>query len=65
MKLADEWRHAWKWLQNWLITALGVAPLIYDQMAPLQDVLPPAWFKVGMGILAIMTLVNNVRKKTA
>lgn len=63
VKLADEWRHAWKWLQTWLIAALGVAPLIYDQMAPLQEVLPAAWFKSAMGVLAVLTVVNNVRKK--
>ena len=63
MKLADEWKHAWKWLQTWLITALSVAPLAYDQLQGLQDVLPPAWFKAGMAILGVLTLVNNVRKK--
>lgn len=63
VKLADEWRSAWRWLQTWLIAALGVAPLIYDQMAPLQDVLPPTWFKSAMGVLAVLTVVNNVRKK--
>lgn len=63
MKLADEWREAWKWLQTWLIAALGIAPLLYDQMAPLQEVLPPAWFKAAMGVLAALTVINNVRKK--
>lgn len=65
MKLADEWRSAWRWLQNWLIAALGVAPLLYDQLASLQGVLPPAAFKALMGVLAVLTLINNVRKKTA
>lgn len=63
MKLADEWRSAWRWLQTWLIAALSVAPLVYDQMGPLQDVLPPAWFKAAMAVLGVLTLINNVRKK--
>lgn len=63
LKLADEWKQAWKWLQTWLITILSVAPLAYDQLATLQDVLPPTWFKVGMAVLGILTLINNVRKK--
>jgi hypothetical protein len=63
MKLADEWRSAWRWLQTWLIAALSIAPLLYDQLATLQDVLPPTWFKTGMAVLGILTLINNVRKK--
>jgi hypothetical protein len=63
MKLADEWRHAWKWLQTWLITALAVAPLLYDQLAPLQDSIPAPWFKSVMAVLGVLTLINNVRKK--
>lgn len=63
MKLADEWRHAWKWLQTWLIAALSVAPLLYDQLQGMQEVLPPTWFKGGMAILGVLTLINNVRKK--
>jgi len=63
VKLADEWRHAWKWLQTWLIAALSVAPLLYDQFALLQDYIPAPWFKVGMAILGVLTLINNVRKK--
>jgi hypothetical protein len=63
VKLADEWRQAWKWLQTWLIAALGIAPLLYDQLASLQDVLPPTWFKSAMAVLGILTLINNVRKK--
>lgn len=64
MKLADEWRHAWKWLQTWLITALSVAPLAYDQLAALQDVIPATWFRAGMAVLGVLTLINNVRKKS-
>lgn len=64
MKLADEWRSAWKWLQTWLLAVLTIAPLLYDQLSMLQDVLPATWFKVGMAVLGILTLINNVRKKT-
>jgi hypothetical protein len=63
MKLADEWRSACKWLSTWLIAVLSIAPLLYDQLATLQDVLPPTWFKVGMAVLGVLTLINNVRKK--
>jgi hypothetical protein len=63
LKLTEEWRHAWKWLQTWLIAILSAAPLLYDQFGSLQDLLPPGWFKVGMAVLGILTLVNNVRKK--
>jgi hypothetical protein len=63
VKLADEWRHAWKWLQTWLIAALSIAPLLYDQLASLQDVIPAPYFKFSMAVLGVLTLVNNVRKK--
>lgn len=63
MKLADEWRSAWRWLQTWLIAALGVAPLLYDQLELLQDVIPGPYFKVSMAVLGVLTLINNVRKK--
>lgn len=63
MKLADEWRSAWKWLQTWLIAALAVAPLLYDQLASLQGLVPAPWFKwVSLG-LGVLTIINNVRKK--
>lgn len=64
MKLTDEWRSAWRWLQTWLIAILSAAPLLYDQLSALQDVLPPAWFKGGMAVLGVLTLINTVRKKT-
>lgn len=63
MTFADEWRHAWKWLQTWLLAVLTVAPLAYDQLALLQEYLPATWFKVGMAVLGILTLINTVRKK--
>lgn len=63
MKLATEWKQAWKWLQTWLIAALSVAPLLYDQLQGMQAVLPPTWFKGCMALLGILTIINNVRKK--
>lgn len=64
MKLADEWRSAWKWLQTWLVATLSIAPLLYDQLAPLQDSIPSKWFKVCMAILGALTIANTMRKKT-
>lgn len=64
MKLADEWRHAWKWGQTWLIATVTMAPVLYDQLAPLQDNIPAAWFKVFIGLLGFLTIINNVRKKS-
>lgn len=63
MKLADEWRSAWRWLTTWLITVLSFAPLIYDQLSTLQAYLPPGWFKGSMAVLGVLTIINNVRKK--
>lgn len=63
LKLADEWRQAWRWLQTWLIAALSIAPLLYDQFALLQDFIPTPWFKGGMAVLGGLTLINTVRKK--
>lgn len=65
MKLADEWRSAWRWLQTWLIAALSVAPLLYDQFAQLQAYIPATYFKVGMAVLGALTLINTIRKKAA
>lgn len=63
MKLSAEWKQAWRWLQTWLIAALSVAPLLYDQLGLLQDYLPAPYFKAGMAVLGVLTIVNNVRKK--
>jgi hypothetical protein len=63
VRLADEWKQAWKWLQTWLIAALSVSPLLYDQFSALQDVIPAPTFKIGMAVLGVLTLINNVRKK--
>lgn len=65
MKLADEWRHFWKWSQTWLITLISVAPLLYEQLEQMQALIPAPWFKTGMILLGVMTIANNVRKKTA
>lgn len=63
MTFSHEWRQAWRWLQTWLIAALSVAPLLYDQFALLQDYVPAMWFKGGMAVLGTLTLINTVRKK--
>jgi hypothetical protein len=63
MKLVDEWRQFWKWSQTWIITAITTAPLLYDQLAALQAVLPPAAFKTGMATLGVLALINTVRQK--
>lgn len=65
MSLTSEWKEAWKWLQTWLVATLSVAPLLYDQLALLQDVIPATTFKIAMAVLGVLTLINTVRKKTA
>ena len=63
IKLSPEAKHAWKWLQTWLIAALAIAPTAYDQLQAVQDYLPPAAFKSAMGVLGFLTLVNHLRTK--
>lgn len=61
--LSDEAKHAYKWLQTWLVTALSLAPMAYEQLSAMQDVIPRGWFQVGMLILGIATITNTVRRK--
>ena len=63
IRLSPEARHAWRWLQTYLIAALTLAPTLYDNLQAVQDYIPPAWFKVAMGVLGFMTLLNHMRAK--
>lgn len=63
IRLSPEAKHAWKWLQTYLIAALTIAPTLYDQLQAVQDYIPPTAFKIAMGVLGFLTLVNHMRAK--
>lgn len=65
MKLADEWRHAWKWLQVQLGVVVAAAALLYGQVEFLQEVIGPRWYGVLNAILGLAVVYNALRKKTA
>ncbi len=64
MKLADEWRQAWKWFTVQLGIIIAVAPEIYEQTRQMLDGwLPPAVFHHMMALLGILVILNTVKKK--
>lgn len=63
IRFSPEAKNAWRWLQTYLIAALGAAPTLYDQLPAVQEYLSPAWFKAAMGVLGFLTLVNHLRTK--
>lgn len=63
MKLADEWREAWKWLQVQLGFVVAAAALLYGQVEFLQDLIGPKWYGVINALLGLAVVYNAVRKK--
>lgn len=63
MKLADEWREAWKWLQVQLGIIVAAAALLYGQVEFLQDLIGPRWYGVINALLGLAVVYNAVRKK--
>jgi hypothetical protein len=63
MKLADEWREAWKWLQVQLGLVVAAAAVLYGQVEFLQDFIGPKWYGVLNALLGFAVVYNAVRKK--
>lgn len=65
MKLADEWRHAWKWLTVQLGAVLAVAPEIYEQVKGMQSFISESTFHHIMAVVGVLVILNTVKKKGA
>ena len=64
MKLADEWRQAWKWLNVQLGAVIAVAPLIYEQTKEIfNGMLSPTAFNHVMSLMGVLVILNTVKKK--
>lgn len=63
MKLADEWREAWKWLQVQLGIVVAAAALLYGQVDFLQNLIGPKWYGVLNALLGLAVVYNALRKK--
>lgn len=63
MKLADDWRQAWKWLQVQLGVIVAAAALLYGQVEFLQDLVGPKWYGIINALLGAAVVYNAVRKK--
>ena len=63
IRFSPEAKHAYKWLQPYLIAALTAAPTAYDQLGAVQEYVSPGLFKVAMWVLGVLTLVNHLRAK--
>lgn len=62
-KLADDWRHAWKWFSVQLGALIFIAPTLYENIDALQDILPRKLFAIAQAGLGILVMVNAVKKK--
>lgn len=65
MKLSDEWRQAWKWLQVQLGVLVAAAALAYGQVDFLQALIGPKWYGILNAVLGLAVVYNAVRKKAA
>jgi hypothetical protein len=63
MKLADEWRDAWKWAQVQLPVLIGTLGMLYGQIDFLQSIMPQKWYAALNGLLCVAMVYNAVRKK--
>jgi hypothetical protein len=63
MKLTEEWRHAWKWLQVQLGAVIALAPEIFEQTKTMQGHISDASFHRIMSGLGILLILNAARKK--
>lgn len=64
VKLAEEWRHAWKWLTVQLGAVVAVAPEIYEQVRGMQSFISDSTFNHIMAGLGVLVVLNTVKKKT-
>lgn len=63
MRLVDDWRQAWKWFSVYGITALGTAPVIYENIGFVQDFVSPMIFHNLMGVLGALALIARLVKQ--
>jgi len=63
MKLADEWKHAWKWLSVQLGAVIAIAPELYQQVEGMKEYVPISWFHHAMAAAGILVILNTVKKK--
>lgn len=63
MKLAAEWKQAWRWLTVQLGAVLAVAPEIYEQFKGMQSFVSESAFHHVMAALGVLVILNTVKKK--
>lgn len=64
MKLADEWKQAWRWASVQLGGVIAVAPEIYEQTKDMFSAyLSASAFHHVMAVLGVLVIMNTVKKK--
>jgi len=63
--ISDEWKSAWKWLQVQLAVLIVAAPVLYENLATLQQYIPTPVFRYGMSALGVLIILNTIRRKKA
>lgn len=63
IKIADEWKHAWKWFQVQLGTVVAFAPEVFEQVKQLQGYISESTMHHIMSGLGVLLVINAVRKK--
>lgn len=63
--LVDDFRDAWKFASVWIIAAIGVLDLLYEQMPFVQQYMPSGTVTVlaGMALVARLYRQKNLEKK--
>ena len=58
--LVDEWQTSYRWLSTWGLAALTSAPIAYENIALLKEVVPVNAYHYGMAALAVLTFVARM-----
>ena len=61
--LADDARHAWKWLGVQLPVLAGGLGMLYGQVDFLQELIGLKWYGAVNGVLCLAMIYNAVRRK--
>lgn len=63
LRLVDDWKRAHHWFSTWLISVMGLVPVVYENIGFVQDYVSPTLFHNTMGILGVLTLAARMVKQ--
>lgn len=66
MKLAQDWRDAWRWFSIWALSALAALPHVWTQLPyDLRQSLPDEWLPWVASAVAIGGIIGRIVDQNA